>query len=1793
MFSSLTLLAQTGINHERGLNAQSYLSGNFDNVNLYNGNLTLAIPIGQTYTVGGNLDYQLSLVYNSTAWSYISQIQLGIGEWRTQAEPNPKANAGLGWMFSMGALYPPKTGFYNTHETDYLYVAPDGSEHRFLNGGAFTRDGTYLRHSWTQNKIEFPDGTTHYFNPNTYQLSLIEDKFGNRVEIDTNNPAQWIIKDKCGSCPTYTRTHYVNFVFDGSRWRVGEFKLSAFNGTEARYALDYGTAPVHQRRDMRDNWYRNPNPLYVTLWRLKSVELPANAGSYSFGYLSPDIADVNPGRITQATLPTGGHYRWEWQTYQRPFVRPENPASLCQPYCPEDVEPMSSSEGVWRKKIYKSKADADAGLLPIGAFEYILSAHRPRYDDLKGHAIVIVRSPAGDETVNYFNLDFTDDTPHPNGFYGLPFTPRESITAGGHTLYLSQEFYKGTKATGTKLRSVYVKYEVDDTQGWYDTGGPLNPRVAVQRTIYHDDLNRFSDVFNSEWNDAGKFRRTRTGGGFESNNIRETYVDYSGLPALNQPWILNLYTQEEIKEGSSTAYTQYCFNSANGLLKNKRVLKDGGSTPTPTNRDIYTVFDYNDDGNVTGEKYYGGDSSQNAPVGDVCSTPPEAPEFEVTNTYSFGKLATSKYVGLSSGSTFFRVNNEIDQSTGLVKKSTDPSAVVTNYEYDALGRLKKEMPAEDAQTVYTYTPVAAGQGAMVEIVRKWTDSGTILTQGKIIADPFGRTVEEHESVPDNNGALAFRKTEYNAMGWTTSISEWSAGTQKTIFSQFDPFGRPGSVTKPDGKVINTDYKGESYVERRFNVGSSVDSFGNVSEETAALKEYYDRFGRLIAVEEGSGANNSQVKTEYEYDVGNRLKQVDLIHNNSGASRINWALSTYGSRAFASSSHSSGRFAPAGANNGDRRGTNWGNGGGWSDGTPGQFPDHLWIDFNGAKRIDEINVFTVQDNYSAPQEPNLNMTFEQYGITDFDVYYLNVNNEFVPLAQIRGNNKVWRQIKFSPVDTTKVLVMVLNARSGSFPENYSRITELEAIGTQVSSQDKQSRSFLYDNRGFLHTETHPEINGGITYKYNSLGKVTEKVEGNHKLLFNYDKASRIGSITDGYTNRALKSYSYYGTSAPAKSLSKLKKATRHNWVKNPYSADPNALEQEVKISEEYSYAGHGGRLSSRKTIFAEGAATQYEFTQSFNYDRLGSLTSQSYPQCENAECVQTNSGAEQRPFTATYSYEHGYLTKVGKSGAPGAYASSITYHSNKTVNAVTHSNGVVDTFTKDPDSMPRVRRIRFSKYGGLSRDLGIYQYDGAGNVIKIDTDWFIYDHANRIKEGTAGTDSVGRRYKQSYAYDPMGNMIQRTTTQNGQTLVADITVDPATNRLGGNINYDAAGNALGSARDDVYVFDPLNMTKKTPGKTYLYSPGDERVWVIDKGYNDLGSAPTPRPTIMETITLRGLNNEVLREYRVTGGNGVGNWLWAKDYIYRGNTLLAAETRFAGKFDYHVDHLGSTRLVTNSLGQQTESYWYYPYGMESQSAGGERLRFTGHERDTNHAPGQALYYMHARYYGMEQGKFFSVDPGRDFDPRQPQSWNLYAYARGNPVNRTDPTGRYTVKKGQGEAFRYTSADLNNDGGISSSEVSAWEAELWRRFMAGDKKAAEVLKEHDKGVDTTNQVLLNLTPAGRTAKGGQILSNVASTSGRVAVIGLQNKIRQYIGKEGFETFATRFNLFANLRNKLWARQTYNDPNTKLKVLNTMKEGMEAAANGTSRGGFVNELQYFRELAGTAKQLIIEGID
>jgi RHS repeat-associated protein len=142
--------------------------------------------------------------------------------------------------------------------------------------------------------------------------------------------------------------------------------------------------------------------------------------------------------------------------------------------------------------------------------------------------------------------------------------------------------------------------------------------------------------------------------------------------------------------------------------------------------------------------------------------------------------------------------------------------------------------------------------------------------------------------------------------------------------------------------------------------------------------------------------------------------------------------------------------------------------------------------------------------------------------------------------------------------------------------------------------------------------------------------------------------------------------------------------------------------------------------------------------------------------------------------------------------------------------------------------------------------------------------------------------------------------------------------------------------------------------------------------------------------------------------------------SRNYLY-GQELLTQRTPGEG-LDYldpenpandqlaffHQDHLGSSRLLTDSDGSaiSNSAFNYSPYGdLLSGSSSLTSYHFTGQYLDT----ALNLQYHRARWLSTSLGTWLSGDPVFDF----PGNFgNLYAYVGRNSINFIDPIGESTL-------------------------------------------------------------------------------------------------------------------------------------------------------------------------------------
>jgi len=141
----------------------------------------------------------------------------------------------------------------------------------------------------------------------------------------------------------------------------------------------------------------------------------------------------------------------------------------------------------------------------------------------------------------------------------------------------------------------------------------------------------------------------------------------------------------------------------------------------------------------------------------------------------------------------------------------------------------------------------------------------------------------------------------------------------------------------------------------------------------------------------------------------------------------------------------------------------------------------------------------------------------------------------------------------------------------------------------------------------------------------------------------------------------------------------------------------------------------------------------------------------------------------------------------------------------------------------------------------------------------------------------------------------------------------------------------------------------------------------------------------------------------------------------DLVFAGAYRIG-KVQNSANYYYHLDRLGSIRLVTNSLRQQTFTAKYLPYGTSYATSGTETFQYTGKTLDLT----SGLYYYGYRYYDNNSGRFITPDPAGP-SLQNPQSINRYSYALNNPNDYFDLNGAKWCKYGTTGGYDYYYDDV----------------------------------------------------------------------------------------------------------------------------------------------------------------------
>jgi len=678
---------------------------------------------------------------------------------------------------------------------------------------------------------------------------------------------------------------------------------------------------------------------------------------------------------------------------------------------------------------------------------------------------------------------------------------------------------------------------------------------------------------------------------------------------------------------------------------------------------------------------------------------------------------------------------------------------------------------------------------------------------------------------------------------------------------------------------------------------------------------------------------------------------------------------------------------------------------------------------------------------------------------------------------------------------------------------------------------QHRHFTYDSLKRLKQAINPE-SGTISYTYDANGNLLTKVDGRFTTCYGsmsgsqcdglgYDSLNRVTHISFSDPNTPSVRFCYdgfqyqanTGTCATTGQASGqwLRKSAVANWTTS------NGTITDVSVST-YSY-DIAGRLNASSqatagsqpypftyTYYNDDALARIEYPSSRTvtscYDHNGRVTWVD-PTLSPASCSGGSGASSQAYATATAYWPQGAVQTLNlgynTSTATPSLIETSTYNNRLQITQMTAAAGAATRlalgFGYTPESGSGA-----GNNGNLGWQTIAYPANGTETALNV-TQTYCYDGVNRLlgfTEGTAAqTNCPTGAVAQSYEYDGFGNRWVPSSTQalNVLTPTSQQTwfgLTP-TNQIQG-IGYDGSGNQI-QVNPFVATYDAENRMTEV----HESSPVNETY----------------------TYTYDGEGRRVQKT-----ANGV-----TTTYVHDGFGNLAAEygeaVSAAGRQYLTVDHLGSTRLITDAQGNVVHRYDYLPFG-EGLDAGvdgrstyysvgafpdspsdGLSVKFTSKERDSE----TGLDYFGKRYYGSSMGRFITTDPVVITTERlmNPQQLNLYAYVANNPLRFIDPTGEILQCVGDAESQKQCFSDLQQIAGEAANRLSM---DAKTGVVSFDTKDLELGKNAGAAlvndlVGSKNTYDFSVGPTIMTDKGPVRIDKISTNMANLPTFGDQPKI------------------------------------------------------------------------------------
>lgn len=915
---------------------------------------------------------------------------------------------------------------------------------------------------------------------------------------------------------------------------------------------------------------------------------------------------------------------------------------------------------------------------------------------------------------------------------------------------------------------------------------------------------------------------------------------------------------------------------------------------------------------------------------------------------------------------------------GNIVSYTDRDGQTTTYEYDENGYLTEIIgPDNSIYLENTYddkgrvTEQKDGSGHTTTFSYTFNQTNPDVIDSVIVTYPNNVSVTY-------NVSLDFVKTQ--SLG-DVSL-EYGYDINNKINSFKDPYGKQWKFVRNDAGLIT----------------KAIDPSGN--EYTYS----YDANNNLIGIKDPIGH-----QIQFEYDVNNNL--VKIIYPDNSTTNIEYNSNNF----------------------------------------PIKVIDNAGNIFQYA-----YNQRGLISTITLPNGGQIKYTYDQIGnvisvvdpLGNNTAYTYDKNGELIKITNALG-----KETKFE-YDAYGELIKLTDPKGRSIQAQYNT----DGLLTKLTLPDNSTIEYTYDALGRV-IETKDPLCRITKREYDDFGRLKEIIDPKGNTFeFIYDKVGNLIDITDSKGNsvkieydnlyRPSKSYNAYGNLVSQINYNPIGQPTKitdavGKTLDFVYDA-LNRLKQSTLSGSITAKAQYDSLGRIIKLIDPKGYETDYE------YDVMGNLVKETNPLGNSWKYSYDLDGRlvkSQFPngVIATYYYDAlNRLTKLCFQKDTDSKSISYSYDEvgnllsiEDDVGKITYSYDINDRIIQRKDVFGNIVKYKYDNAGRLVKLIYPdgkavnYAYDDNNNLVQIkdfkgNITEFEYDKNNNLIKTT-----YPNGYYTLYTYDNNNKIISiKNYNSNGKLITGD------------ELSRDKMGNII-SIKKVEYVKPILSNLKPenfTVNEFNQITSSDEGNFIYDKNGNllsytyngkqitlkyDLADRLIEADVGPDTYTYKydaeGNRIEVTKNgqttrYVIDNVMGLSKPIAETDssnniqrYYIWGNGLVYAIDANGRLYIYLYNYRGDTSAIVDDTGKILAAYTYSAYGKVLGEYGEQDNPFKFLGRYGVMADSDNLYYIRARYYSQDLGRFVQPDLINLKVPL-PIFLNRYKYAIENPLNYVDLNGEF---------------------------------------------------------------------------------------------------------------------------------------------------------------------------------------